>query len=180
MPTRLRRLRCISGLPSTVNLFDDHKRKSLTSRAQSSNGTTQLAENISASHRSIPLSVKHENSTPHPNPSSPSLTNHAQTYLTTVTTAFNSFSRTSKVPRLVLNSLPANAHKSIAIKTTLLPQSSRAPATLELGFKDGKKMVYAWPETPLKEGEKPASIEDVVYEVNRHARIQARQEELKG
>jgi hypothetical protein len=40
-------------------------------------------------------------------------------------------------------------------------------------------MVYAWPETS-KEGEKPASIEDVVYEVNRHARIQARQEELKG
>lgn len=106
------------------------------------------------------------------------------TYLTTLHAAFNPFSRTGIVPRLFLNLLPANAHKTIAIKTTQLPRGSPQPAALELGFKDGNKLKYTWPELSKEQvaaaEQKPPSIHDIVAEVDRHARITGRKEELAG
>ena len=107
-------------------------------------------------------------------------------YLTSLTTAFNPFSVTGKVPRLFLNLLPANAHKSIAIKTTQLPRTSKQPASLVLGFKDGKTMTYTWAEKSETEGvaggkpQEIVSLQDVVQEVERHARMTGRKEELAG
>jgi large subunit ribosomal protein L53 len=106
------------------------------------------------------------------------------TYLTQLSCAFNPFSRTAIVPRLFLGMLPANAHKTIQIKTTQLPRNATQPAFLELGFKDGKKMKYEWKEMTHEEfqnaEQKPATIHDVVAEVDRHARITGRKEELAG
>lgn len=108
------------------------------------------------------------------------------TYLTTLKTAFNPFQVNSRVPRLFLNLLPAAAHKTIKITTTQLPRSSTAPATLEIGFKDGKTMKYSWAtESPQATAErspkvKRASLQDIVEEMNRHARALDRKEELSG
>jgi large subunit ribosomal protein L53 len=110
------------------------------------------------------------------------------TYLTTLSLAFNPFSRTGKVPRLFLTLLPPSAHKTIQIKQTQLPRSSTQPAFLELGFKDGKKMRYEWTEQDLLQGGKASDgkerkiikLGDVVEEVDRHARMLGRKEELSG
>src|ERR1700754_4968867 len=109
------------------------------------------------------------------------------TYLTSLSLAFNPFSRTGKVPRLFLTLLPPAAHRSIPIKQTQLPRSSTQPAFLELGFKDGKKMRYEWTEQDVRGGVdkdgkkiKLVKLEDVVEEVDRHARILGRKEELAG
>ncbi|ETI26308.1 hypothetical protein G647_03085 [Cladophialophora carrionii CBS 160.54] len=91
------------------------------------------------------------------------------TYLTSLKATFNPFSPSSKIPRLFLTLLPANAHKTLQIKSQALPRHSPEPSTLELGFKDGKKGM----------GEK-VSLQDIVEEVNRHARGLARKEELSG
>lgn len=105
-------------------------------------------------------------------------------YLTTLNAAFNPFSRTAIVPRLFLSLLPANVHKTVQIKTTQLPRTATQPASLELRFKDGKTMKYSWPEMSKEQlaaaEDKPARIEDIVAEVNRHARIASRKEELAG
>lgn len=106
-------------------------------------------------------------------------------YLTHLTLAYNPFLRTSKVPRLFLTLLSPKAHKSIQIKSTQYPRASTQPAFLELGFKDGKKLRYEWSEQGLQQGqekdkEKIVKLEDVVYEVDRHARILGRKEELAG
>lgn len=98
------------------------------------------------------------------------------THVTTLTTQLNPFSRTSKVPRLILALLPPNAHKSIKIKTTQLPRNSKLPALLELGFKDGKTMKWEWSESE----EKSAGVVDIVTEANRHTRMLSRKEELTG
>ena len=108
------------------------------------------------------------------------------TYLTTLKTAFNPFQVNSRVPRLFLNLLPPAAHKTIKVTTAQLPRSSTAPATLEIGLKDGKTMSYSWAtETaPATEGKaqkvKRVSLQDIVEEVNRHARALDRKEELSG
>ncbi|ETN37196.1 uncharacterized protein HMPREF1541_08186 [Cyphellophora europaea CBS 101466] len=106
------------------------------------------------------------------------------TYLTSLKAAFDPFSRTAIVPRLFLGLLPTNAHKSIQIKTTQLPRNSNQPALLELGFKDGKKMSYTWVEQSREEAKKadvkPATIQDIIAEVDKHARITGRKEELSG
>ncbi|ERF72254.1 hypothetical protein EPUS_02141 [Endocarpon pusillum Z07020] len=110
------------------------------------------------------------------------------TYLTSLSTTLSPFSPHGKVPRLVLTLLPADARSRIAIKTTLLPRSSAltSPATLELGFKDGKKMQWRWePKRRLKEHEEgqrqeAAKLKDVVEEVERHWRGLNRKEELAG
>jgi hypothetical protein len=112
------------------------------------------------------------------------------TYLTHLTTSFNAFSLTSRVPRLFLNSLPPNAHRAIQIKNVPLPRSSPTPAFLELTFKDGKKMRYEWTEDDVKKVEagtlaakkqkKVASLQNVIDEVDRHARMAGRKEELNA
>ena len=83
--------------------------------------------------------------------------------------------------------LPPAAHKSIQIKQTMLPRASTQPSFLELGFKDGKKLKWEWTEQDLvgglgKDGKekKVVKLEDVVVEVDRHARILGRKEELAG
>ena len=111
-------------------------------------------------------------------------------YLTQLTTSFNPFSMTSRVPRLFLTNLPPNAHRVMQIKNVLLPKESKAPAVLELGFKDGKKMRYEWSEEDVrkhapgspeaKKQNKVASLKNVIEEVDRHARMTARKDELKG
>ena len=111
-------------------------------------------------------------------------------YLTQLTTSFNSFSLTSRVPRLLLNSLPPNAHKAIQIKSIPLPRTSTSPAFIELGFKDGKKMRYEWSEDDVKKFEpgsieakkrkRVATLQNVIEEVDRHARIAGRKQELNG
>jgi len=106
------------------------------------------------------------------------------TYLTSLASTFNPFSRTSKVPRLFISLLPATAHKTIQIKTTQLPRNSTQPSSLELGFKDGKKLSYSWTEEDLlvkdKDKRKVVKLQDIVEEVQRHARVQGRKEELSG
>ncbi|KAK5092098.1 hypothetical protein LTR70_005063 [Exophiala xenobiotica] len=110
------------------------------------------------------------------------------TYLTSLRTAFNPFSRTSHVPRLFLQLLPVNAHKSIKITQAVLPRTTKTPATLELGFKDGRTMTFNWAESAAGQGvtgvkekdEKPTQLADIVEEVERHARILGRKEELQG
>ena len=108
------------------------------------------------------------------------------TYLTSLTAAFNPLSTTGIVPRLFLTLLPAAAHKSIQIKTTQLPRNSPLPASLELGFKDGKKLKYTWAERAKTAEvanvaqEKPVALQDIVDEVDRHARIAGRKEDLAG
>jgi len=103
------------------------------------------------------------------------------TYLTTLTTSFNPFSRTSSVPRLFLQLLPTKAHKDVKITQTGLPRTSTHPATLQLGFKDGKTMSFSWAER-VKGAEKQETtqLSDIVEEVERHARIVGRKEELSG
>lgn len=111
------------------------------------------------------------------------------TYLTSLSASFNPFLPTSKIPRLVLSLLPAAAHRTVKIKSTQLPRSSTAPSTLELAFKDGKTLKYSWvQETPERIAEARAAnkpietvkLRDIIWEVDRHARVLARQEDLKG
>lgn len=105
------------------------------------------------------------------------------TYLTSLTARFNPFSTTAKVPRLVLGMLSPSAHKSVKITTTQLPRSSTQPALLEMGFKDGKSMKFSWTEEATQPSDKKAEaikLQDIVEQVNRHARILARQEELNS
>ena len=115
------------------------------------------------------------------------------TYLTSLKTTFNPFSPTSHVPRLFLQLLPVNAHKSIKISQSVLPRTTTTPASLELGFKDGKSMTFSWTERvkrkldadgaaagEVRKEEKQTQLADIVEEVERHARILGRKEELQG
>lgn len=109
------------------------------------------------------------------------------TYLTTLNTAFDPFSITAKVPRLLLTLLSASAYKTVHVKISQLPRGSPLPATVELGFKDGKKLNYSWAEKArmpkLEKGqkrEKPVVLQDIITEVDRHARVTGRKEELAG
>ncbi|EXJ87067.1 hypothetical protein A1O3_04025 [Capronia epimyces CBS 606.96] len=107
------------------------------------------------------------------------------TYVTSLKVAFNPFLATSKVPRLFLTLLPPEAHKTIKITTAQFPRTSTASALLELGFKDGKTMKYTWEiESSSAEDKttktKKVGLNDIVEEVNRHARGLARKEELTG
>jgi len=109
------------------------------------------------------------------------------TYLTSLTTRFNPFSPTSKTPRLLLSLLPPNSHKTIKISTTQLPRSSTEPSMLELGFKDGKTMKWSWNEQTKDTtkgsqttGQTKVGLQDIVEEVDRHARGLKRKEELAG
>lgn len=110
------------------------------------------------------------------------------TYLTTLTASFNPFSRTAVVPRLILSLLKPDAHKTIAIKSIQLPRSSTQPASLVLGFKDGKTLKYLWAEdevgksaaTERNTKKKSVKLQDIVEEVERHTRILGRKEELAG
>lgn len=113
------------------------------------------------------------------------------TYLTSLSTTLSPFSPHAKTARLILTLLGPQARGRIAIKTTLLPRSEAltAPATLEMGFKDGKTMKWTWsPRGRGKEGEEEkkkkkeeeAKMGDVIEEVERHYRGLARKEELAG
>lgn len=115
------------------------------------------------------------------------------TYITSLTTSFNPFSRSSHVPRLFLQLLPVKAHKEIKITQTVLPRSSTQPATLELGLKDGQTLKYSWTERAKQSAaidkdagarsqkqEASTPLADIIAEVNRHARILGRKEELQG
>lgn len=112
------------------------------------------------------------------------------TYLTSLSTTLSPFSPHSKVPRLILTLLPADARTRIAIKTTLLPRSTAltTPATLDMGFKDGTKMQWRWePKRRLREDggeekkrQEPVKLKDVIGEVERHWRGLKRKEDLAG
>jgi len=101
-------------------------------------------------------------------------------YITSLTTRFNPFTRSAKVPRLVLSLLGPSAQNTVKISTTQLPKSSAEPSILELGFKDGKTMKWAWDAQGTEIGKKQAGIKDIVEEVDRHARVLKRKEELAG
>ena len=109
-------------------------------------------------------------------------------HLTTLTTQFSPFSSLSKTPRLFLSMLPPTAYKNVKITQKLLPRNSPLPATLELGWKDGKVLKYVWAakseiETEAesgKKGEGKVKLMDIVEEVERHERMLARKEELDG
>jgi hypothetical protein len=52
---------------------------------------------------------------------------------------------------------------------------------LEVAFKDGKTMKWAWDAQGTKIGKKEqAGIQDIVDEVDRHARMLKRKEDLSG
>ncbi|OAL37500.1 hypothetical protein AYO20_03349 [Fonsecaea nubica] len=106
------------------------------------------------------------------------------TYLTSLKARFNPFSASSKIPRLFLTLLPADAHKTLKISSTALPRSSSEPSTLELGFKDGKVVKYSWGAEARASSKKgfgeKVTLTDIVEEVDRHARVLARKEELAG
>lgn len=102
-------------------------------------------------------------------------------YITSLTTRFNPFTRSSKVPRLVLSLLGPAAQRTVKINTTQLPKSSAEPSILELGFKDGKTMKWTWDAEGTEIGKKEqAGIKHIVEEVDRHARVLKRKEELSG
>lgn len=74
----------------------------------------------------------------------------------------------------------------MTIKNTVLPASSTAPSSIEVGFKDGKVLRFVeggaakdggaegvWDLTKL-------GINEVVEEVERHSRVLRRREELDG
>ncbi len=111
------------------------------------------------------------------------------TYLTSLSTSLSPFSPHSKVARLILTLLPADARTLIAIKTSLLPRSAALtnPATLEMGFKDGTKMQWRWEpkrrpreENAEKKRQEPVKLKDVIEEVDRHWRALKRKEDLAG
>ncbi len=91
---------------------------------------------------------------------------------------------------MFLNSLPPNAHRAIQIKNLPLPRTSTSPAFIELAFKDGKKMRYEWSEDDVKKVEpgtmeakqrkKVATLQNVIGEVERHARMAGRKDALNG
>ena len=115
-------------------------------------------------------------------------------YLTTLKATFNPFAASSKIPRLFLTVLPANAHKTIKITSKALPRASTDASTLELEFKDGKVVKYSWGgESQAVEGAQRSvamkgkkrvgekvTLQDIVEEVDRHAKGLARKEELAG
>lgn len=102
-------------------------------------------------------------------------------YITSLTTRFNPFTRSSKVPRLVLSLIGPSAQKTVKISTTQLPKSSTEPSVLELGFKDGRTMKWAWDVEGTEVGKKEqVGIQAIVEEVDRHARILKRKEDLSG
>ncbi|RVX74374.1 hypothetical protein B0A52_01499 [Exophiala mesophila] len=118
-------------------------------------------------------------------------------HLSSVSATFNPFLPSSKIPRLVLSKLPASAYKTLKVTAKQLPRSSTVPATLELVFKDGKTLSYSWAHETAEQkaaaraallasgnGEKQKKekvmLSDIVWELDRHARGIAREEELKG
>jgi len=93
-------------------------------------------------------------------------------YLTDVRVTFNPFSPRSKPARLFLSLIPPNARADgMKIESTMLPRTSKAPATLGVKFKDGKEM-----NMDLS----TMRIPQVVEQVDRHSRSLARKEELSG
>lgn len=97
------------------------------------------------------------------------------TYLTTLTASFNPFLPHAAVPRHFLQMLSGSAQRNVKIAQKILPRASTQPSLLELGFKDGKKMAFTW------KGEKDeVRLRDIVEQVERHARISGRKEELSG
>lgn len=93
-------------------------------------------------------------------------------FLTDVRVTFNPFSPRSKSARLFLSLIPPNARADgMKIESTMLPRTSKAPATLGVKFKDGKEI-----NLDLS----TMRIPQVVEEVDRHSRSLARKEELNG
>ncbi|KAI8940236.1 hypothetical protein NX059_003939 [Plenodomus lindquistii] len=93
-------------------------------------------------------------------------------FLTDVRVTFNPFSPRSKPARLFLSLIPPNARsEGMKIESTMLPRTSKQPATLGVKFKDGKEM-----NLDLN----TMRITQVVEEVDRHSRTLARKEELNG
>lgn len=93
-------------------------------------------------------------------------------YLTSLTTTFNPFVPTARTARNFLALLPPNARANgMKIDVKLLPRTAKGPASLKLGFKDGKEMEIDLGKLKLKE---------VVEEVDRHSRILQRKDELTG
>ncbi len=109
------------------------------------------------------------------------------TYITSINAIFNPFTHSGAVPRLFLQLLPVKAHKDMKIVQQVLPRSSPAPAKLELSFKDGKIMKWTWGGQQVQQQaqapgqtERKIGLPDIIEEVNRHARILGRKEELSG
>ncbi|CBX95429.1 hypothetical protein LEMA_P025810.1 [Plenodomus lingam JN3] len=93
-------------------------------------------------------------------------------FLTDVRVTFNPFNPRSKPARLFLSLIPPNARADgMKIESTMLPRTSKAPATLAVKFKDGKEMNLQLDTM---------RIPQVVEEVDRHSRSLARKEELNG
>ncbi|KAI9660187.1 MAG: 39S ribosomal protein L44, mitochondrial [Trizodia sp. TS-e1964] len=92
-------------------------------------------------------------------------------FITEVSARFNPFQARSKIVRVFLANLPPNARQTMKIKTTVLPRASCEGSKLLLKFKDGKEMEL--------DTEK-LKVNDVIEEVNRHARMLSRTEELSG
>lgn len=112
-------------------------------------------------------------------------------FLTALATTLNPFSKSSKTPRLFLSMLPPTVRSSgVQISVKQLPQTSRAPSTLQLTFKDGKVMNFEFTdneeegkENTTEAGGKrkeQAKLKDVIDEVERHSRGLARKEDLAG
>lgn len=100
------------------------------------------------------------------------------TYLVNLTTAFNPFSKTAAVPRLFLQQLSAKAQKDIKITRKVLPRTSAEPASLTLGMKDGQQMKYTWSEQD--DAKSQVRLNDIIEQIQRHARVVGRKEELSG
>ncbi|KAF2835496.1 mitochondrial ribosomal protein L44 [Patellaria atrata CBS 101060] len=92
-------------------------------------------------------------------------------FLTDVTVRFNPFTAPAKTARTFLAHLPPNARSNMKINTALLPRTATGPTKLFLKFKDGKEMDLDLDKLKIK---------DVMVEVDRHARLLSRQEELSG
>ena len=103
------------------------------------------------------------------------------TYLTSVTTRLNPFAHHAKIPRMFLSLLPPDARsKGMAVTITQRPRANVDPSTLELGFKDGKTMKFAFRDSVEGDQMEQLKLKDVVEEVERHTRFLKRKQELSG
>ncbi|KAF6805519.1 mitochondrial ribosomal protein L44 (39S ribosomal protein L53/MRP-L5) [Colletotrichum musicola] len=83
-------------------------------------------------------------------------------FMTEITTKFNPFSPTARSARLFLSFIPPNARASgMAIKTVLLPRTSKESPSLSVKFKDGKEMTLDVERMGIK---------SIIEEVDRHSR----------
>ncbi|CUS15394.1 unnamed protein product [Tuber aestivum] len=92
-------------------------------------------------------------------------------YLTTVSVAFNPFSKAGRTARIFMALLGPYTRETMKIKTTVLNRDSEVGGRVEVRFKDGKE---------FQMDTSKMTIADIVEEVDRHSRSLKRADDLSG